>query len=299
MQLKKYDKHGRSYLEICKGYEIKLEFNELSEVDKEKARIELRETPENVEKGLKELRELIENDDTIFVCTEIDNYLMRFLRPTKFYAKNSYNLLRSHFEFKEKYPEYCKNILPKTAKQAFEHNIISFSPKRDQHRRRILITKVGNWDPNVVSVYEIFRAAQLSVEVAALEPVTQVNGYVSIMDFKGLSWNQCLVATPFNTRMFMQWFQNAVPLRCKAIHCINCPMLFGILFNIVKPLIGSKLKNRIYFHSSCKTLLEHVDADCLPECYGGTMECEEPDGKLVAEILEEASDEFERKYSCF
>ncbi|XP_063697577.1 retinaldehyde-binding protein 1-like [Culicoides brevitarsis] len=293
MQVKKYDKHGRPYLEICKGYEIRLDYSELSEKDKEKARIELRETPENVEKGLKELRELLENDDTLFVCPEIKEYLMKFLRPTKFYAKSAYKLIRSYYEFREKYPEFSKNVLPKTAKLPFEQHCLIMNPKRDQHRRRILISKVANWDPAVVSINELFRAAQLAMEIAILEPVTQVNGYISIIDFKGLTLSQCLVVSPFHARMFMQWFQQAQPLRCKGVHVVNYPTVFAVLYGIFRPFMGAKVRKRMHFHSDYKTLLEHVNADCLPKSYGGTMECEEPDGKLVAEILEESSDEFE------
>ncbi|XP_063697578.1 retinaldehyde-binding protein 1-like [Culicoides brevitarsis] len=295
MQVKKYDEHGRPYLEICEGYEIRLDYSELSEADKEKARVELRETPENVEKGLKELREILANDDTLFVPSEYDEFLMKFLRPTKFYAKSAYKLMRHYYEFREKYPEYCKNLVPSTARLAIEHNIINIHPKRDQHRRRIIIVKPGtNWDHSIVSVNESFRALQLGAEAALLEQVTQVNGFIVIMDFVGLTLSQCLVATPHNVRMFMEWFQKSQPLRCKAIHVVNYPTVFAVLYGVFRPFIGSKIKKRVHFHGNdFKSLLEHVDADCLPKCYGGTIECEEADGKLAAEILEESSDEFE------
>ncbi|XP_063697580.1 retinaldehyde-binding protein 1-like [Culicoides brevitarsis] len=297
MQVKKKDQHGRSYLEICEGFEIRLDYSELSEADKEKARTELRETPENIEKGLKELRQLLEEDDTLFVPSESDDFLLAFLRPTKFYAKSAYDQIRRFYTFRAKYSEFCQNLVPKTARLPFEHNIVNINPKRDQHRRRIVIIKGGaNWDLDVVSINETFRAILLANEVALMEKVTQVNGFISILDFSGLTLNQCLVATPYNTRMLMNWMQSANPSRCKAIHIVNYPKVFFVLFSIFKPLIGAKLRKRIFFHGSdFKTLLEHVDADCLPKYYGGTMECEDADGKLVADILEDATNEFEVK----
>lgn len=68
MQISKHDEHGRPYIEICEGYVMKLETDELSEEYKEKARKELRETPENVEKGLKELRELLAGEFDVLRC---------------------------------------------------------------------------------------------------------------------------------------------------------------------------------------------------------------------------------------
>jgi hypothetical protein len=50
------------FVNLGDGYEIRLEYENISdEKDFKKAREELRETPENVENGLKELRELIKS----------------------------------------------------------------------------------------------------------------------------------------------------------------------------------------------------------------------------------------------
>lgn len=58
MQIKKYDECKRPYIEICEGFEMKIEY-EITDICKEKAKNELRETPENVQKGLEELREML------------------------------------------------------------------------------------------------------------------------------------------------------------------------------------------------------------------------------------------------
>lgn len=57
---------------------------------------ELRETPENVKKGIEELRELLKNDDTLFFRDD-DEFLMIFLRPCKFYAQSAYELVSLQF----------------------------------------------------------------------------------------------------------------------------------------------------------------------------------------------------------
>lgn len=54
-----YDEHERPYIKLCDGYTIQIEYDEVSEIYKEKAKIELRETPEIVQRSLEELREML------------------------------------------------------------------------------------------------------------------------------------------------------------------------------------------------------------------------------------------------
>lgn len=68
-----------------------------------------------------------------------DDFLIKFLRPTKFYAKSAFELINRYYKFKVKYPKYCDNLMPATAKRPFEHNVVNYQPRRDQHGRRILI----------------------------------------------------------------------------------------------------------------------------------------------------------------
>lgn len=71
---------------------IALDRSPLSEESKKIAAQELRETPEVVQQALKELRELLKNDDTIYFADD-DETLIIFLRPCKFYAKSAYELV--------------------------------------------------------------------------------------------------------------------------------------------------------------------------------------------------------------
>lgn len=78
-----------------------LDLGPLSEDVKLIAKTELRESPEIVAEGLKELRELLDNDKTIYYNTDDDDFLLIFLRPTKFYAKSAYELVsKIYYYFK-------------------------------------------------------------------------------------------------------------------------------------------------------------------------------------------------------
>lgn len=64
--------------------------------DLEIAREQLRETPENVQAGLAELRELLKNDDSIYFGDD-EETLRIFLRPCKWYAQSAYELVSKIF----------------------------------------------------------------------------------------------------------------------------------------------------------------------------------------------------------
>lgn len=56
----KYGDDKLPYIDIGQGYKIRLEYEECSdEKDLEKARVELRETPEVKQQAIKELKELL------------------------------------------------------------------------------------------------------------------------------------------------------------------------------------------------------------------------------------------------
>lgn len=72
--------------------DFELQTGPLNDETKLMALEELRETPENVEKGLTELREYLKNDQTIRYRDD-DDFLTIFLRPCKWYAKSAYELV--------------------------------------------------------------------------------------------------------------------------------------------------------------------------------------------------------------
>lgn len=207
-QIVKYDKHDRTYVQISEGFYCGLEYDELGEEDKQKAIRELRETPEIVQESLEKFRELLKADDHLFVPYEHDEYLIKFLRPRKYYADSAYKLIRSYYKCKKKYPKYCENLLPHTGIQGFRYGIVQSQPRRTQDGARILVVNVGGkWDPSQVSLEEVFRSVQLCLEAAILEQSTQVNGCVTIFDVEGLSFKQIWQFTPNFAFMLLEWIQ--------------------------------------------------------------------------------------------
>ncbi|CAG9098143.1 unnamed protein product [Plutella xylostella] len=262
---------------------------------KEIAETELRETPEVVEKALKELRVLLAGEKNLHVPLDRDDFLMKFLRPCKFYAESAFKRIQAYYKFRLAHAEYCRDLTSTAIRAAFHHSVISILAPRDQHGRRIMLVESGErWNPREVSLSEMFRGVQLGLESAMVEPRTQVCGVVVILDVKGLSLTHIMQFTPSFAKMVVDWIQDCTPIRLKAVHIINQPFIFNMLFALFKPFLREKLRKRIYFHGADRaSLLAHVDARALRRRHGGALPDPEIPGELLWKMLNYYEDNFQ------
>lgn len=259
------------------------------------AKDELRETPEIQKKAVAELKELLSKETNIKCPLDNESWLIRFLRPCKYYPESALKLVKEYYSFKVKHENVYANLKPSNEKNIFEQNILTVLPNRDQHGRRILILELGKkWKHNKVSLDEVFKGAVIYLEAAMLEPTTQIAGAVVILDMDGLSLQQTWQFTPPFAKRLVDWLQDAVPLRIKNIHIINQPYIFNMVFALFKPFLRQKLKDRIIFHGTDrKSLQKYMSINSLPECYGGTLKLPRISGSQWYELLMMCDKEYE------
>ncbi|ENN77440.1 hypothetical protein YQE_06264, partial [Dendroctonus ponderosae] len=254
-----------------------------------RAEVELRETPEIVAAAILELRELVENDDTIYFKTD-DKILIMYLRPCKFYAKSAYELMKRIAAFREKHKDILENLLPSDERTAFtEYGVVTVLKDRDHKGRRVLVVNSGSaWDPSKVTTDQLFRMFYLIHEAALLEEETQVNGVVVIMDYDGLGMKQVKCLTPAFSMKLLGFIQEAMPLRLKEVHMVKQPFVFNMVWQIFKPFIKEKLKNRIHFHGSkMASLHKFIPPTHLPKDYDGVLPAINYSGKEWYPVIEE------------
>ncbi|XP_058447584.1 retinaldehyde-binding protein 1-like [Malaya genurostris] len=239
----------------------------------EVARQELRETPEVRAAALIELRKLLQAATDLYFPDD-DDFLIMFLRPSHFYPDSAIKLMRNVAEFKKTHSDLLKDLLPVDLKnEILNTDVVAVLKNCDQHGRRLMIVRMGNvWDPKVISEDKVFSLLYTVHKLAILEPKTQIKGAVVIYDFEGLGMKQVKGMSPGAAKRLLTFIQDAAPLRIKAVHFVKEPMLFSMVWTLMKPFVREKLKGRMYFHGDdMKKLHKHVDATCLPANYGGTM----------------------------
>nr|CAD7198744.1 unnamed protein product [Timema douglasi] len=237
-------------------FKLSLELDELSPDTKEIARKELRETPDIVHNALSVLRDLLKEEADLHTPDDNDTWLIRFLRPCKFYPESAFDLvsfdqrIKRYYQFKVKHSNVYEDLKPSREKNLFEHNILTVLPKRDQLGRRILLLELGKkWKHNKVSLDEVFKGCVLFVEAAMMEPESQICGAVVVFDMDGLSLQQVWQFTPPFAKRIVDWLQ-------------------------------------IIFHGTDRdSLHNHLSPKCLPECYGGTLEIARITGPQWLQLL--------------
>ncbi|XP_011701390.1 PREDICTED: alpha-tocopherol transfer protein-like [Wasmannia auropunctata] len=234
---------------------------------------ELRETEENVKKGLETLKKLLQEDKTIYYPTD-DDFLMIYLRPCKFYPESALALMRRVADFKVKQAALLHNLLPSDEKEAFtKYNVVNVFTNLDHKNRRVMVVNAGKtWDPSKVNSDQIFRLFYLIHQLALQEPETQIYGSVVIMDFDGLSMKQVTGLSPAWSMRLLTFIQEAMPMRLKAVHFVKQPWLFNMVWQMIKPFVKEKLRTRMFFHGSkMSSLHTHIPPSHLPKNYDGEL----------------------------
>nr|XP_023027031.1 alpha-tocopherol transfer protein-like [Leptinotarsa decemlineata]XP_023027032.1 alpha-tocopherol transfer protein-like [Leptinotarsa decemlineata]XP_023027033.1 alpha-tocopherol transfer protein-like [Leptinotarsa decemlineata]XP_023027035.1 alpha-tocopherol transfer protein-like [Leptinotarsa decemlineata]XP_023027036.1 alpha-tocopherol transfer protein-like [Leptinotarsa decemlineata]XP_023027037.1 alpha-tocopherol transfer protein-like [Leptinotarsa decemlineata]XP_023027038.1 alpha-to len=268
-------------------HQMRLDLEELRGKDKQRAEKELRETPENVEFGLTKLREILKADEGLYIPFDDESFLIKFLRPCRYNPETAAKIIRKFYRFKIKHPKYSVNITPQSIRHVFDSEVYKLIPIRTTAGSRVLVINCGaKWNPKQVTLEDLFKATMVTIEIAMLEPKTQLGGVHVIIDMDGFSLLHVCQFSPQTAKLILDWVQECNPTRLKGIHIINQSNFFSMVFTIFKPFLGEKLKKLLFLHgTNRKSLLEKISSESLPAYYGGTAEYPEYPGSLFADML--------------
>ncbi|XP_076270362.1 clavesin-2 isoform X1 [Rhynchophorus ferrugineus] len=199
-----------------------------------------------------------------------DDFLLRFLRGRKFNLESAYRLLVNYYEFREDNPEFFNNINIYKLLRIGCDSIITVPPYREQTGRRIILYRMGKWNPEKYSITELFQATLIALELAILEPRAQILGGIGMFDMSDLTLSQAYHMTPSIAHKIVQIMVTSFPMKIHAVHVVFQPWIFDIVYAMFKPFITGSMSDRIFFHGDdMDSLHKHIDPKHLPERYGG------------------------------
>jgi hypothetical protein len=111
----------------------------------------------------------------------------------------------NYYNFKEEHPEIHQQIEMEQVRYIGDDDVITVPPYKTQCGRRVLIYRMGNWNPRKYPVEEIFKATVTVLELGILEPIAQILGGVVIFDLKDITMAHAWCVTPQVRRHFISF----------------------------------------------------------------------------------------------
>lgn len=102
----------------------------------------------------------------------------------------------NYYNFKEEHPDIHQQMNTTEMRYIGDDNVITVPAYRTQCGRRLMIYRMGNWDPHKYPVDEIFKATVTVLELGILEPRAQILGGIVIFDLKDITMTHAWSVTP-------------------------------------------------------------------------------------------------------
>jgi len=216
---------------------------------------------------------------------------LRFLRGSNWDVDIGAGLIAGSHQMIQDYYPYMSAGPPSALEHVWRRNLI-FSPEmRDCEGRRVVVLRLGQWPPQEVPLFDFFTGVFTLFELVVQEDKTQVAGVVMILDCKGFGLSH---VRNFNMDMVMcinSFLCGAFPLWFRRIHIVNNPMLFSVFGKLVGPLLSSRVRENIVYHSSeLSSLHSEVHPSLLPTSLGGSQDDKGGDAAWVVAARQRDSD---------
>ncbi|XP_023340745.1 alpha-tocopherol transfer protein-like [Eurytemora carolleeae] len=259
----------------------------------------LNEHPEEREQKIAEFQKAFQNDPEVSKWRtpgetsrfEDRKHMIQYLRAGLWDVNTALHILRQYLASGHLYPGIVKASVPMLLEKVWSKKLLAATEYRDVYGRRIYIYRPGAWNPDDIPVNELFAGAYLMFEMMAWEMKTQIAGITMVCDLAGFGFKHLRNIGMEQVRCMTSFMSGAFPIWVRRIHVCNNPRLFGVLFNMMSPLMDERSKKNMVFHGNDFTLLhKEVPVFLLPKSLGGSGEL---NNDVSVKILMERNEYYE------
>lgn len=220
---------------------------------------------------------------------EDDLFFELLLLRNKFQMERTKEKIDKYFSMKNVYRDFFESLDPcdENIILATKYFRVAIMPKLTPELRRVIYIELKLEDENVFShaamtyVLTIAMETQIRMDYTdAIELVLDAGGFS--MGFLTKIDVSMLHKT---TKIFFEAFSG----RISGLHILNASSAVEILLSMFKPLLPSKLKDKILVHTDTSDIFNIIPKNCLPSEIGGTGPCGSKSADAFAGALRDES----------
>lgn len=184
----------------------------------------LHESDKVRQQSIDQMREWIKKDHHIIRCRTDANFLLRFLRTSKFNVPNACQRLQRYLASRQIYSQWHQNLDiddSVLAKCVLSGTLIPL-PDRTSDGRKVIIHRCSSFDINSYVNTDGFRLMEICYEALLEEEETQVAGVVIVADLGGLSFKHLTWFGLLDFKNFLTSTIMGIPARVSQVVVVNC-----------------------------------------------------------------------------
>ncbi|KAB0792679.1 hypothetical protein PPYR_14638 [Photinus pyralis] len=243
------------------------------------------------DQALESMRHWITHNPRILNCRLDSNFLLRFLRFSKFSVVQAQIALERYLLLRQSYGMVFREMdikIPKMT-ELLQTGFLFVCPKRDKNGRRVYIIRPGAFDLSKYTNADMLKIAGIAFETLIEDEENQVKGFVYLADGQGCGLPYVTLFTPLEMVRLVKNGEKTVPARHIEIHGLNVHPTMKFAYEFGISLISEKIRKRIKLYSTIEEFLAGgtMELDILPKEYGGTTPMSEMIDNWKEELLNE------------
>lgn len=197
--------------------------------------------------------------------------LLSFLRGCKFNQQKTREKLTYYLQIRSSESELFRDRDPfsEALREIISRGIMLLSTSED---RQLVIVRWEHCDTKKVSLVNASKLGFMLCDITMNEnPTCMIHGYILIIDCKNLPFGYVRQCSPTFLKELSHVVFKAYPTRIKGVHVVNCSLVVGIMFRLMRVIIPLKIISRIHFYnaSNISDIRSRVPLSLLPKDYGG------------------------------
>ncbi|XP_045453863.1 retinol-binding protein pinta-like [Melitaea cinxia] len=238
---------------------------------------ELGEGPEELEKGVRDLRSMCAANPYLPQPEVLDRKLLEsFLRGCRMDFERARKKLETFCYARSRFRDLFENrsLTEPPLNDVCKFLDIAPLPKLTDEGLRVTIFRVRpNYPESAADIAAAVRAILLISDVR-MHDETLIAGDVFVWEASHVraSIAARVAAAAGMVRRSIQLAQAAYPQRMRRIHVVGAPALVASSLHLMRSCVNEKVRKRYYLHSKAEELLDHFPVRVLPVEWGGEEE---------------------------